>query len=811
MSRWSRITLKTLGVLFALILIAYISIAIYVNTHKRELLVTITKELNKNLDGSLVIESMEPTILRGFPGVSLTLKNVLIKDRLWARHKHTLLKADAFNISVNTLGLLRGTITIKKITISDASIYLFTDSSGYSNASIFRKKNKVDSSKVDDDSSPEIRKFLLKDVNLVFDNQKNNKLFNFSISKLDGNMDYKSSGWSADLDLKAMTRSLAFNTKRGSFIKNQEVDGRLEAEYREENGVIAIKPNELKIGNVPFRVAANFNISKDPVEFTIEISAEQIQWKTASSFLAPNIRKRLDRFDMKLPIPVKCKIVGSMGGGGDPKILVTTTVRENTLTTPGGLMDHCSFKGMYSNNDQPGKGNTDSNSLVRLLDLKGNFEGIPLNVDTALIRNLITPVASGIVKAKFPVAQLNRLLGNDLIKFTDGNADLELRYKANLVDLVLTKPAIGGHIIISKADLVYVPRNLRFKDTDISLKFVGPDLFIDNLRVQSGQSTVLMGGSVKNFMNLYYSSPEKIIFNWNVKSPQLYLGEFLGFLGSRTRAARPKGNNSGQMAERMYEVFDRSQMDINMQVDKVYYKKFLGTDAVAQISISEDGIVIRSLGLKHAGGSINITGNLSQSGKSTAFMLNSAIKNANIKSLFYGFNNFGLQALGYQNLTGNLSSGIHLGGRVSNTGALASNSLKGSVVFALKNGSLLNFQPLINVGKFAFPLRDLNNITFSNLNGSLLFNGEKITIAPMKVSSSILNLDIAGVYSMGKGTNIALDVPLRNPKKDKNIEDAKEKADKRMSGIVLHLQAVDGEDGKIKIKLNRNKDKDKES
>jgi hypothetical protein len=809
MSRWSRITLKTLGVLFALILIAYISIAVYVNSHKKELLVTITKELNKNLDGSLVIGSMDPTILRGFPGVSLTLKNVQIKDRMWSSHKHTLLTAESFDVSVNTLGLLRGTIAIKKLTINDASIYLFTDSTGYSNTSIFRKKNKADSSKVaDENSSTEIRKFLLKNVNLIFDNQKNNKLFNFAISKLDGNIDYKSSGWSAQVDLNALTKSLAFNTKRGSFIKNQQVDGRLEAEYLEGNGQIILKPNELKIGGVPFRVAAKFNIGKDPVEFAINISAEKIQWKTASSFLAPNIRKRLDRFDMKLPIPVSCKIVGNMGPGGDPKIVVSTSVSENILTTPGGQMDHCSFRGMYTNNDQPGKGNTDSNSLVKLLRLKGNFEGIPLNVDTALIRNLVSPVASGIVEAKFPVVQLNHLLGNDLLKFTDGLADVKLRYSANLVDLVLTKPAISGHITISKADLNYVPRNLRFKDTDISLKFIGPDLFIDNLRVQSGQSIVFMGGSVKNFMNLYYASPEKIVFNWNVKSPQLYLGEFLGFLGSRTQAPTRKGKKSGNIAERMYEVFDRSKMDIHMQVDKVYYKKFLGTNAVAQIFVSEDGIAIQSLGVQHSGGSININGNLAQSGKSTEFKLNSAIKNANIKSLFYGFNNFGLQALSYKNLTGSLSSGIHLGGRLSNTGALAANSLKGSVIFSLKNGSLLNFDPLISVGKFAFPLRDLNNITFSNLNGSLQFNGEKVTIAPMKVSSSILNLDIAGVYSMGKGTNILLDVPLRNPKKDKNIVDAEEKADKRMSGIVLHLQAVDGEDGKIKIKLNRNRDKE---
>jgi hypothetical protein len=62
---------------------------------------------------------------------------------------------------------------------------------------------------------------------------------------------------------------------------------------------------------------------------------------------------------------------------------------------------------------------------------------------------------------------------------------------------------------------------------------------------------------------------------------------------------------------------------------------------------------------------------------------------------------------------------------------------------------------------------------------------------------------------MGKGTNIAVDVPLRNPKKDADITDKEEKKARRMKGIVLHLLATDGEDGKIKIKLNRNREQSK--
>ena len=317
-----------------------------------------------------------------------------------------------------------------------------------------------------------------------------------------------------------------------------------------------------------------------------------------------------------------------------------------------------------------------------------------------------------------------------------------------------------------------------------------------------------MEGSIRNFLNLYYTAPEKIVLNWEVKSPQLHLGEFLGFLNARPNVIQVKSRGKGTFGKDLNNVFNKSKVNLNLAVDKIYYKKFLATDATAQLFVSEQGIEIKNTRVKHANGSINVTGNLYQTGNATKFAIDAVVANANVKSLFYGFDNFGLQSITYKNITGSLFSKVKLNGRISNRGVLMPNSLSGLIAFNLKNGALLNFQPLINVGKFAFPLRDLNNITFSDLGGALDVRGEKINIRPMKISSSVLNLDVAGIYAMNKGTNITMDVPLRNPKKDLGSS-RQEQVENRMSGIVLHLVAVDGEDGKIKIKLNRNRKKDK--
>ena len=131
MPHWLKNIFKTLAVLAALFLVAIIAVTVYISLHKKSILADLTKELNKNLNGgSLAIASMEPTFFSDFPGISLSLKDVVLKDSLWKTHHHTLLEARNFNISVNTFALFRGAIEVNKIGIDQASVYLYTDSSG---------------------------------------------------------------------------------------------------------------------------------------------------------------------------------------------------------------------------------------------------------------------------------------------------------------------------------------------------------------------------------------------------------------------------------------------------------------------------------------------------------------------------------------------------------------------------------------------------------------------------------------------------------------------------------------------------------
>lgn len=806
MSTWIKRSLQIFISLIVLIIVVFIGLALYVNIHKKALLVSITKELNKNLNGSLTVGSMEPTFLQGFPGVSISLKNVEIKDSLWKVHHHSLLTAKDLDVAVNTMALLRGTIDIRKVSINDASIYLYTDSSGYSNTSILKKKA-APVSKEKSTSPAEISRFELNNVRFILDNRKGNKLFLFAIQNFSGKVDYPSSGWKAEVSLNTLVRSLAFNTKNGSFIKDKFVQGKMNVGYDHQTGVIEVQPATLNIGDDPFIIGAAFNIAKDPTEFTINVEARHILWRNASALLAHNISLSLNRFNLDRPISAKCIIKGNMGAGGDPSIFVNASIKNNRLSFPGGVVDNCNFAGVYTNNFINGKGFSDDNSAIKLYRFSASYKDIPFTIDTAFLRNLNNPLVMGTFNANFDISKFNNILGNDLLKFTKGTAHLQLHYQAEIVKNQLVKPKITGIIMGKNSDFSYVPRNVNFKNTSMTLDFRGTDLLIKDIRLESGKSVVFMEGSVKNFMNVFYTAPEKALLSWKMTSPDLYMGEFIGFLGLRKAHKTVKSHNkSSSFADQINTMLEKGEAEINIRIAKVHYNRFFGTDATADIFLKDEGLSLKNVSMKNAGGSINLNGNISQTDKLSRFSLNTVVSNTSISDFFYAFDNFGLKSLTYKNLKGQLSAKAKVTGNITDQGKVIPHSINGTLAFEIKNGTLDDFESLKSIGKFAFPFRDLNHITFNNLKGDFVLNGEKITINPMQINSSVLNMDVAGVYSLGTGTNILLDIPLRNPKKDADIADKQELNDRRMKGIVVHVQAIDGDNGKIKFKLLRKKD-----
>lgn len=804
MKRWLKISLKILAVLVVLVILTWLAGAFYISRNKKEVLNSILSQLNKNLNGEITATSMEPTLLKSFPGVSVSLNGVLLRDSLWAQHKHDLLKAQDIDVSLNVLSLIVRNVNIKQIAINNASIYIYTDSTGYSNTSIFKSKPASEKKSSPKSSALEIKKIDFNKVDLVLDNKKRHKLFNFNIDQVQGRMEYPDSGWTGKIKLKTKVNSFAFNTRKGSFLKDKTLDGTLSAHYSRKLDAVILDPEILNIGGHPFKIGAQIELDKSA--FAISIAVDDILFRDVALLLAPNISSKLLKFGIEKPIDIRGNIIDDGSGKyGDPLIKVGITVRDNVVSIPAGKLTACNFDGSFTNRDTVGGIIGDENSAIKFHKLTAKYFNAPLKIDTFTVNNLSRPIATGLVTSQFPLSNLNNSLGTNDFEFKNGTADLRLYCQADIDNFRFTKPVVSGEIKIADADILYIPRNLHLVKSALNINFNQNNLSIRNGHFQLGKSELNVNCDIANFANLYYTAPEKILVNLKMTSPQLYLKEFLPFLGPRNAKKTKSSGNKQVVSKELSNVLELSQMNIRLTVNKAIYEKFMAKNLDADISLRGGGIFFNKISVGHAGGQLALNGNIIQQTASNSFKINSKISHVSVKDFFYSFDNFGQNTITNKNLKGYLSSLVNISGRISHTGKIIPRSINGKVVFNLNNAALVNFEPMVKVGKFAFANRNLSNVEIKNLDGTLNINGDKVEISPMQVSSSVLNFNVKGTYALGPGTNVAMDIPLRNPKGDENLT-KQEKREARMRGIVLHLKAVDDEKGGIKIRWNKDHD-----
>ncbi len=256
---------------------------IYFESNKTEIVKKINTQINENILGEAKIGDIGYKFLIGFPNFTVVLKEVELKDSLIAIHKRPVLKAGEIEVRLNVLSLLKKEVNIHKIVINDATIDLYKDKNGVSNSNIFKPKK--DKPKTESNTTTSIDEVVLKNVNFISENQLGNKLFSFEIKSLKTKIEYSEQGWKTDVRLKSFAKSLAFNTQKGSFVKEKEIDGKLWVTFSREQNKISVVTDDLEIGGDLFKIKANFNTGKGNALFEIDIQTI-IKWSNAYNLLS---------------------------------------------------------------------------------------------------------------------------------------------------------------------------------------------------------------------------------------------------------------------------------------------------------------------------------------------------------------------------------------------------------------------------------------------------------------------------------------------------------------------------------------------
>ena len=746
--------------------------------------------------GDVVIGDLSLSFLRTFPYFSFEVFDITIRDTMYKYHHQDFFKAEKLYARINPLAAISSMPLVSKIIAQNGSMYVFTDTAGNNNHYIF-KSDVSDEKKTTASVLPDMR---LRHMRMVMVNPGRNKLYDFIVDDLDCHFKEKKRVLKIEASAEMLIKSLAFNTNRGSYLENKTFAGDFELQLDKNSNTLSFKDIELELDQHPYTFSGSFNLDSTSRVFHLDIRTSNVPFSKAVGILPFAISKKVLLYDLVHPVNATVLVDGTTRSGSKPKLQIAMDVVNNQLNTPMGQFNNATFKANFSNKIIDSLDAVDENSAITLTGFTASYEEIGLRSKKFIISNLKQPFLDFDMQSDFALTKLNDLLGSTTIDFVKGDASMDIRFKGPAMGSDTINTAMSGHVLLKNGELAYVPRSVHMKNVNGTIRFANNDVFVDKLNTLVGNTQLLMNGTAKNALSKLDSLPQHMSLSWHIASPHMHLADFKSFLKKPAAGTvKKKKAKFARTAGMIDKLFTEGDIALNIETPKIEYKKFHGTDMNADVLLSSNRMALRNVAVRHAGGGLRLDGTVYNGGKINSVALNTKMDRLDIPALFNAFNNFGQDALTTKNLKGLLSASIQLNTLLTDDAAIVSDSTRGIVTFVLENGELNNFEPVKKIGESALKKQNFSAIKFAKLQNTLEVNGSAFVINKMEIRSTAMTLFVQGVYDTKKGTDMSIQVPLRNLTKDQSETDLTD-AGAKGGGISVRLRAVTGDDGKLKIK-----------
>ena len=783
----------------------YIIVFIYVSVNKKSIIKEVTDEIGKKINGNIFVGDVELSFFRSFPKVSVVLHKVLVTDTMFAQHHHPFFKADEVFAQLSIMKLIEKESAVNGIKVERASIYLFTDSSGYTNAYLLKPKS--NSSGTDNKTTQQkiqLKTVELKDVRITIDDRMKEKLYDGIVNNLKVKLDDEDNAtlFSAKADIQV--NSLAFKLSNGSFIKGKKFEGDFDFRLDKKLQQLQFDSIDIKLAGQVFNITGRFDLVKPDPQFSLRVHTRQILYNFGSALLTAKIDTALSIVTIDQKLDADADINGPLDGG-DPLIIVNWKVMHAHLTTPFLNFDDASFTGYYIDEVVAGQPRRDPNSKINISNFSATWNGFPVSSNNIEILNLYKPLLTCDLTSNFALSKLNELIGSNFIQLQSGDGSIDVTYKGPIEKNNNTNSFVNGVVSFKNGNILYTPRNVELKNVNGRLVFKNSDVMIENLQCDILNNKIIMDGHAKNLLTLINTQPNKAIIDWNIYSPSLNLASFIYLLKPGTKISHNSSNTSGnklnKLSANIDDVLDKGLLHVILKTPKLIYRKFEAGNVIANVTLLENSYEINNASMDHAGGHIDLNGSLiTYKDNYHQAKVNALLDNVDVNKIFTAFNNFGQNGIEAKNLEGKLTAKINAVVALDDEGKAYPNSIESIVDFSLKNGALNNFEPVKKIKSFIFKNRDLDNIRFGELKDSLEIKNQEIKINRMEIQSNVLSMYVEGIYSMKGNTDMSIQIPFSNLKKRGLDYMPLNKGLDKKAGPSLYLRGRPGADGNIQFK-----------
>jgi hypothetical protein len=739
-------------------------------SNRDSLLLKVTRELNKNINGTVTVGKIDFTFLHNFPSFSVTLHDVTIRHGQYEKYPVDVMRAATVFADLQLLPLIRKEIIIDALAINKGNIFIFKALNGDTNTDILRRDSTTQVSDTTSGPTINLSHIALRNVLMRYADSTKHKFLQFQFINTSQAIERLDSGFKMGIKGDVHFDSLYFNPKGGSFLKNKDVQVDLAMKINRIGGKINILPSLVEYDKHTLAISGKLDVRPEG-HYTLIFEGKDLKPQNVTELLNVKLKQTLAKFEIKGDVAVTVRLQGRSIPGLVPKVDVDFATDKADVKYGGLVFSAVTLKGDFTNSLDSTQAKDNANSRVRITAFKGQMENLPLTGKVTFY-NLGDPIMDLAFTANPSYRQLNDLLDNSRFVLDKGNFQSTVNYHGKVSEyLDPTRTSytgkLSGSIKAKDISFHYNPKKIHFDNMRLAASFDEKTFRIEKLESLVNGSLVNIEGEMRNFIPFFITPQNRGYVSLKVSSPEFDLTSLAAKRRTHEKRSESVKKQQGKkMSDLLDMIYDRLHFEIDVRADKIQFRKFTSTDFQGRLTLDNQELRANPVSMTIAEGRMNLDLSLSEIFQPASTMaITAVLEKADIKNVFLNFNNFNQSTIRADNLDGNISANVVFNAQLDEAFTVIPNSMEGRLTCMITDGSLKDFEPMENMSNFLFKKRDFSDVQFAALNSSFDIKGTNLDIDRMEIQSSVFSLFLEGRYSFTDSTSLSVQLPLSNLKK----------------------------------------------
>ncbi|WP_139924999.1 AsmA-like C-terminal region-containing protein [Hymenobacter sp. DG01] len=708
--------------------------------------------LNRHLQVPVQASRLEVSVLDQFPRLSVTLHDVVVAGSE-PTDTVKLARARRLYCAFDAWDLLAGRYHIRAITLADAYVRVRRNQQGVGNYHVLRPDTTTAAT---EPFGMELEGIRLERVGVLYEDAARRQHFRLRTP------DLRAALTITDTRLDIAAQGLAYVTTLrfgpDDYFQQKELRINTELTIDRPGQQLTLAPSRVQVGPAAYTVAGTIGYRGAPV-LDLRCQAAGADVQSVLALLPPRLTRALAGYRSRGAVYFGGTVRGEVSEQRNPTVAVRFGCRNASFFHPRyqQAVEKVSLTGFFTN----GARQSAATTVLRLDSIRGQLGGRPFRGQLQL-ENFVAPRLQLLGQAEVDVAPAVRFFPVAAIRQARGTAALHLRLNGLVRDLRSqpTPAQASGELRLQNLQLQL--RDFRQPFTRVSgqLQLRGTDVLISTLSGQLGNSDFRGRGRLRNLTGWLLRSGQPLRLEATVAS---HLLDFNQLLYTYQPAAKGAAGSSGGRAAAGLRVPAGIAVAVEATADQVRFRRLRGRQLQGNLRLQGQVFSSTGLTLRAAGGRASVRGTVDA--RQPRLLKASTVVSCQqvpLDSLFYVFEDFGQQFITQRHLRGSLTATAEVDSYYDAHLSPLTDRLEAEVHATVRNGELLNFEPLQKLS-FLASRATLRHLRFAQLQNRLYVQSRTVYVPEMDIRSNVKAaslIRVTGTHTFDQQLDYHVRIPL---------------------------------------------------